>query len=600
MTPLVKPTDEDGNFIFNPLGTVTLNPFLTVRADDLDKRNTLIGNFFADVDLAFIPGLNYRINFGNTYSWNNEYQSNEFENAGAGLAYKRNSSLYDWTLDNILSYKRTFSEKHNLDVTLLYGGREVSFEGTTARGSNFGSLRLGYNDLNQAGFQEIFSSAYEENYLYQMGRINYDFDSRYLFTATLRRDGFSGFAENEKSSLFPSLALGWNLNQENFFNDERINSLKLRASYGTSGNLVNRYASLARINIFPAIVFGDGGSTNFGQEVQNLANPNLSWERTSGYNFGLDFSLFDFRLNGSIDYYTSRTSDLIFDVSIPEITGFDQITTNVGEVKNNGVELNLDGSLIRTDNLKWTVNLNFSSNSNEIVSLIDLDSDDDGNEDDLVTSNLFIGQSINAINTYESDGIIQLGEDLPEGFFVGTHSIVDQNGDGRITPDDRIIIGREEPAYRFGILNELEYKSFSFRFFVNSVQGGKDGYLGANNLDFGSGDNGRRSNLWSGMDYWTPLNPDAKYGRLDQEAATNFIQYDDRSFIRLQDITLAYRIDPEILKKNGLRSLKLFLSGKNLLTITDWNGWDPETGDGLELGGRPVLRGISLGLDVSF
>jgi len=482
----------------------------------------------------------------------------------------------------------------------LYGRRETSFEETTAQGSNFGSLRLGYNDLNQAGFQEIFSNAYEENYLYQMGRVNYDYDGKYLVTATLRRDGFSGFAKNEKSSIFPSVALGWNLSQETFFKSEQVNNLKFRVSYGSSGNLVDRYASLARVNIFPAVVFGDGGSTSFGQEVENLSNPNLSWERTDGYNFGIDFSLLDYRLNGSIDYYTSRTSDLIFNVSIPRVTGFDEITTNVGEVKNRGFELNLDGRPIRTDNWKWNVNLNLSSNKNEIVSLVDLDSDDNGQEDDLVASNLFIGQSINSIYTYESDGLIQLGEDIPEGFFVGTHRIVDQNGDGKITPDDRVIIGREEPAYRFGILNEIEYKNVSLRFFVNSVQGGKDGYLGGNNLNFGTGDNGRRANLWSGIDYWSPLNPDAKYGRLDQEAATDFIHYDDRSFIRLQDITLAYRFNSDVLEKNSLRSLKLYLSGKNLWTITDWNGWDPETGDGLQTNARPVLRGISLGLEVSF
>jgi TonB-linked SusC/RagA family outer membrane protein len=504
-------------------------------------------------------------------------------------------------LDNILTYNRSFNEKHNLDVTLLYGGRELEFEGTTARGTNFSSLRLGYNNLSLAGIPEVTSSAYEETYLYQMGRINYDFDDRFLVTATLRRDGFSGFAENEKSSLFPSFALGWNIGQERFLYSEKISALKLRASYGSSGNLVNRYSSLARLNIFPAVVFGDGGSTSFGQQVQNLANPNLSWERTSGYNFGLDFSFFNFRLNGSVDYYTSETSDLIFDVSIPEITGFNEITTNVGEVQNRGLEVNLDVSPVQSENFRWTMNLNFSSNANEIISLVALDADADGTEDDLVTSNLFIGESINSVFTYESDGIIQLGdEDIPNGFFVGTHAIVDQNDDGIIDPDDRVIVGREEPAYRFGILNELEYKNITLRFFVNSIQGGKDGYLGSNNVGFGIGDNGRRNNFWEGVDYWTPLNPDAKYARLDQQAATNFEHFDDRSFIRLQDITLAYKFGRKIIEDSGLKGLKLFASGKNLLTITDWQGWDPETNDGYEANGRPVLRGISLGLDVSF
>ncbi|WP_236630946.1 SusC/RagA family TonB-linked outer membrane protein [Zobellia sp. OII3] len=600
-SPLVAPTDNIGNFIPNPDGTNSINPFLTVQGDDLDKRNTIIGNFYADIDLVSIPGLNYTINFGNTYNWNQHYQSNEYQNAGSGSAYKRNNSFYDWTLDNILTYKKTFSEKHDLNVTLLYGRREVNFEETNAQGSNFSSLRLGYNDLSQAGIQEIFSNSYEESYLYQMGRINYDYDDKYLITATLRRDGFSGFSKNKKTAIFPSVALGWNLSKETFFQMEQVNNLKFRFSYGSNGNLVDKYASLAKVNVFPAVVFGDGGSTRFGQTVEGLANPNLSWERTAGYNYGIDFSLFDFRLNGSIDYYTSLTSDLIFDVSIPIITGFDKIITNVGEVKNRGFELNLDVRPIRTDNLKWNVNLNLSSNANEIVSLVNLDSDDNGQEDDLVANNLFIGQSINSIYTYESDGIIQLGEaDIPQGFIVGTHRIVDQNGDGGITPEDRVIIGREEPAYRFGILNEIKYKNISLRFFINSIQGGSDGYRGVNNPETGDGDNSRRNNLWSGIDYWTPLNPDAKYRRIDQAPATDFIHYDDRSFIRLQDITLAYRFNSDVLMKNGLKSLKVYLSGKNLWTFTDWNGWDPETGDGLQVNARPVLRGISLGLDISF
>ena len=183
---------------------------------------------------------------------------------------------------------------------------------------------------------------------------------------------------------------------------------------------------------------------------------------------------------------------------------------------------------------------------------------------------------------------------------MGTHRIRDQNGDGRITPDDRVIIGRGEPAYRFGILNELTWKNLTFRFFLNSVQGGRDSYLSGNNLSFGQGDNGRRNNLWADQDYWTPLNTGAKYARLDQGAAVDFTHFDSRSFVRLQDVTLAYRFGGRLLERAGLNNLKVYLSGKNLYTFTNWNGWDPETNDGLGTNARPVLRGFSCGLDVSF
>lgn len=615
MTPLVRPVDEDGELILNPNGASIPNPFLTSSADDFDKRNSLFGNFFAEIKVPFVEGLSYRLNFGNNYRWNRQYGSNIYDNSAAGGAFKNNETWYDWTLDHIVSYKRKLGDKHDLDVTLVAGQRERNYEETETEGINFNSLRLSYNDLNLAAVQIINSAAWNESFLYQTARVNYEFDYKYLITATIRRDGFSGFAENEKTALFPSLGLGWVISEESFADAQWLNSLKLRGSYGSNGNLVKRYSSLAQLEVEPSYVFGDGGTTLFGQRVNRLANPNLTWETTTGFNFGLDFSVLSNRITGSVDYYRTTTEDLIFDVAVPEITGFEQITSNVGEVANRGIELNLNGDVIRQGNFTWNLNVNFASNDNEIVSLVGLDADNDGQEDDLTASNLFIGESIRSIFGYESAGIIQLGEEEPDGFFVGTHRIVDQNDDGVIDPNDRVILGREEPAYQFGILNEFIYRNFTLRFFINSIQGGSNSYLGRNMLaGFGTGDNIRRNNIWNEYDYWTPANPNARYARLDQGTAFDYIYYGDRSFVRLQDITLAYRFNSSWLKNIGLRQLKLFVSGKNLLTFTKWEGWDPEIdrelesdGDletqsrgGLSADGRPVLRGVSVGLDVSF
>ncbi len=615
MTPLVQPTDENGEFILNPNGSNISNPFLDAAADDFDQRNSLFGNFYADLDIPFVEGLNYRLNFGNNYSWDRQYNSNEFDNGASGGASKRNRTWYDWTLDHIVTYKKTLAEKHQFDVTLVAGQRERNYEDTRATGANFNNLRLSYNDLSLAAIQTIESNAWDESYLYQMARLNYEFDYKYLITATVRRDGFSGFARNEKTALFPSIGVGWVLSEESFMDQPWLTNLKLRGSYGTNGNLVDRYASLAVLNTYAAYVFGDGGSTLFGQEVENLANPNLSWETTTGFNFGLDFSVLSNRITGSVDYYRTTTNDLIFDVAIPEITGFDQITSNVGEVANRGIEVAINSRVIQQGDFSWNLNVNLASNDNEIVSLVGLDADGDGQEDDLQASGLFIGESIGSIFDYESAGIIQLGEEAPDGFFVGTHRIVDQNGDGFIDPNDRVIVGREEPAYQFGILNEFTYKDFTLRFFINSVQGGKDSYRGRLMLDgFGSADNIRRNNMWNGYDYWTPTNPDARYRRLDQESAFDYIYYGDRSFVRLQDITVAYRLNPSLVERLGIQNLKVFVSGKNLFTWTDWEGWDPEidrerqsdgeleqqSKGGFAANSRPVLRGFSIGLDMSF
>ncbi|WP_025764215.1 TonB-dependent receptor [Dyadobacter tibetensis] len=601
MSPLVKPTNEDGSFILNPNGTNNANPFLVAQAADYDKRNSLFGNVYANIDLPFIRGLSYRLNYGHTLAWTRHFGSNPYSNGAAGEAFKINSNSYDWTLDHILNYKKNIGENHKLDLTVVAGRRERNYENTNATGSNFTNLRLKYHDLSLGAIKNISSSAWDESYIYQTGRINYEFKYKYLLTATLRRDGFSGFAENAKTALFPSVGLGWVLSEESFMRSPAINLLKLRSSYGTNGNLVNRYASLARLNMYPAYVFGDGGGTEFGQMVTTLANPDLSWETTTGFNFGLDFAILKNRVSGNLDFYSTKTNDLIFDVNIPEVTGFNKITSNVGKIANRGAELVLNGKLISKREFSWDINFNIASNQNKVVSLLGQDNDGDGKEDDLVASGLFIGQPLGAIYDYESEGIIQLGDSAPSGFFVGTHKIIDQNNDGFYDANDRVIRGKKEAAYNFGILNELKYRNFNFRFFINSIQGGRQGYLGLNMpTSLGIGDNIRRNNLWKEFDYWTPSNPNARYRGLDQGPATEYNVYGNRSFVRLQDITLSYNIDKEKLEALHIQDIKLFVSAKNLATWTNWVGWDPETGSGLDANGRPVMRAWTLGINLRF
>jgi hypothetical protein len=261
----------------------------------------------------------------------------------------------------------------------------------------------------------------------------------------------------------------------------------------------------------------------------------------------------------------------------------------------------LNGKILERGDFKWNANFNLAANRNRVVSLLGLDNDNDGKEDDLVGSGLFIGQPIGAIYDYESGGILQIGEEAPKGFFVGTHRIIDQNNDSFIDANDRVIRGRTEPAYNFGLLNEFTYRDFTFRFFINSIQGGKNSYLGQNMPNgLGIGDNIRRNNFWRELDYWTPANPGARYRGLDQGAATEYNYYGNRSFVRLQDITLAYNLNAGLINRLGMKSVKVFVSGKNLATLTKWVGWDPETGSGLATNGRPVMKGISVGLDVRF
>lgn len=190
MPPLVTPYDEEGNVILNPDGAIRANPFLSPLSNDFDKNNNLFANVYMDLEIPFIEGLKYRVNFGNNYSWRRHYRSNVYGAGAAGEAFKRNYNSYDWTLDNILTYRKSFNNNHNLDLTMVFGRRELKYESTEANGTNYSNLSLGYNDLSLGQLQLINSSAWDESYVYQTVRANYDFSDKYMITATVRLSYF--------------------------------------------------------------------------------------------------------------------------------------------------------------------------------------------------------------------------------------------------------------------------------------------------------------------------------------------------------------------------------------------------------------------------
>jgi len=595
-SPLLVPYDENGDLIPNPFNTLDKNPFLSYDVDDYDRENYIFANLYSEIDFPFLPGLKYRINFGNNYKVANHYYASEYDAGLTGRAYKNHGSSYDYTLDNILSYDKTFG-MHDIGVTLLYGASERKYDYTSSSANGFARLTLGYHNLQQGDIQYSNSNAWHEALLYQMARVNYKFKDRYLLTGTIRRDGFSGFAENNKYGVFPSVAIGWILSNESFLNLPSVDQLKLRVGYGVSGNQTSRYKSISRLISRASYVFGDGGSTAFGQEVSSMANPDLRWERTVGLNLGVDFSIFAQRLTGRVDYYNNITNDLLFDVSIPYITGFNTISTNLGRLKNVGFELSISSKNIINDNFEWNSTVNFTTNKNEVLELLGNDIDGDGKEDDLITSNLFIGESLGTIYHYVTNGMYQVGDEVPSGYYPGNFRIVDTNNDGQISPDDRMILGRTTPAFRLSLWNQFTYKQLSLGVFINSIQGGKNGYLGNNVRPLVRNDNNIRYSYFSGMDYWAPWNPDAENPRSKTSPAISPNIYRSRSFVRLQDVSLSYKFDG--IPSTPIKEISIFLSGKNLATWTNWKGWDPETNQGLTIEGRPVLRSYSLGLNIT-
>lgn len=620
-SPLVKPRDANGNYIINPIADLNVNPFLAAENDRSELQTRLVGNFYAIVKIPSIQGLSYRANFGNNLKFFKNYAASIYGAGQTGSASKIDATTYEQTFDNILNYKKAFG-KHNFDITALYGYQTVDFNRTSASGTGFADLNLSYNSLQNAEIQKITSEAYKEALLYQMGSMAYNYGGKYLVKVTVRRDGFSGFSKATKTGIFPSIGLGWIVSEENFFKVPFINFLKIRGSYGENGNKVARYSSLARVNSDDAskYVFGDGGTTAIGRSVSSLANSDLKWERTRGVNIGADFAILKNKIDGNFEYYNSNTNDLLWQQALPQTSGFSNVFTNLGQLNNTGIEFMLHGIPVQTKDFRWDVTVNFTRNRNKVVTILGEDKNGDGVEDDLIASGLFIGKPIGTIFDYKTTGIYQLADEKLAGFQAGTYRIEDINADGKITAaDDRQILGNTEAAYSFGIQNTVSYKQFTLRAFINSIQGGENSYLSAN-LPYGyNGTPGQAANAnwFDFVDFWSPRNPNGIHANTWMPTPVGSREYFSRNFIRLQDISLSYSLTDKLAKKIGAANAKLFVSGKNLLTITKWKGWDPETNTTLfPIGGPsggintalgvtsinafPVMKSVSLGVEISF
>lgn len=611
---LVDPYDENGN----PKQQIYLgatNPLLSVDNPNKDLRRTLSGNFYADITIPWVKGLSYRINYSN--NWLN-YQSFNFDpyaNSGLGTANKSNTNQNERTLDNIVTYKRDFG-KHSINGTFVYGVEEREYENTNARSQSFSDKTLGYDYLQagQADLNTATSSAWKETSLYTMLRAVYTYNNRYIFTGTVRRDGFSGFGENNKFGIFPSAAIAWRMSEENFMKDniDWLESLKLRVSYGSGGNrTIGRYSTLAQMSSSGGYLYGDGASGELAQSVGTMANKDLKWETTTSLNAGIDFSVLNGRVYGNYEYYNSKTTDLLYNINIPTINGTTQtsIPTNIGKLRNSGHEFSISGVAVKTKDLEWTVTANFSTNKNKVITILGFDNDGDGKEDDLISSNIFIGKPLGTIYNYNITGMWQIADYqagiIPSGFYYGTYKVEDIDKSGTITAEkDRKILGYSDPLYRFSIQNSVRYKGFELTAFINSVQGGKDHYLGQPAAQMQIPDH-LTNNSYFKFDYWTPENPDAKYRQLGAYTPTlgeGFSPYVSRSFIRLQELSLGYNFSSKQLSKVNINRARVYVSATNLFTISDWDGWDPEANQGLtySISGYPTMKGYTVGLNFEF
>lgn len=606
ISPLTSPYNEDGTL--NPtLDIGYSNPLSLIENPDTEVRYNLTGNFYADIDIPFIKGLSYRMNYSHNLVFNKDYEFNPYANALQGQGYKKNGNEYAWTWDHILTYKHDFG-KHAVNATLVYGVEERGYEDTNATANIFENQTLGYDYLQagQSDQNSIITSAWKETSLYMMARLGYTFNDRYIFNATIRRDGFSGFGANNKFAIFPSMAIGWRLSEEKFIKDkvEWLDNFKVRISYGESGNRTGgRYKTLSTMKSGNGYVYGTN-SPELLMYLENMPNPDLKWESTKSLNAGLDFSVLKGRLSGYIEAYWSNTNNLLYDVNIPEINGSSSVTTNIGKIKNRGVEFSLTGVPVRSKKFDWTATISFSLNKNKVASITGLDANGDGIEDDLISEKLFIGKPYGVVYDYNIIGMWQIEDynkgTIPNGFTFGTYKYEDVNKDGNYSAaDDRKILGYTDPLYRFSIQNTFTYGPWELRAVINSVQGGSDYYYGQPLSGIYSGQQMQNYSFFNNFDYWLPENPNAKYQQLGAQTSVSTTRWVQRNFIRLQDLSLAYTFPKTLIEKVGVNRVRVFASATNLFTITDWDGWDPEAGIGIT-GSNSPMRQFTFGLNFEF
>ena len=619
-SPLASPYDANGN----------LKRFVTLPADDQavvtketvkrDKdvwlnENKGIGSYntlFGEVKCPWVEGLSYRINVGLNFrsskggNFTGTGVNNKDEKAVNGGGISENQTR-NWVVENLLTYDRTFAEKHNLNVVGMYSAEQTTYESTGASAQNIPADYFQYFALDKAvGEVNLNNYSYWQSGLMSwMGRVMYSYDNKYMISAAIRSDASSRLAKGHQWHTYPAVSAGWNISRESFMEPITwVDNLKLRVGYGeTSNQSINPYSTLGGLAVRN---YNFGSTYQAGYYVNALPNPELGWEYSKTWNVGLDFSLFSGRLYGSFEYYIQKTNDILLDVSMPSTSGVSSFTGNIGKTENKGWEFTLNGIILDNKNgWNWEAGINLYANRNKLTALASGEDRDEGNR-------WFVGYPIDVIYDYEYQGlwnesdvhpvtiknqdgtvtettnfaILEPGGNL--GMIKVNHdAALDANGvpTRAIGPDDRKIMSME-PDLIGGFNTTVGYKNFDLTVIGAFQIGGKlisaihssNGYL--NMLT------GRRGQL--DVDYWTPENTGAKYPKPggiqsgDNPKYGSTLGYFNAGYMKIRAITLGYNFDKlKAVKDLGISRLRLYATVQNPFVLfspfTNESGLDPET-----------------------
>lgn len=609
-----------GNFTSSP------NPLNEINSGNQeDRRFDILGNIYGqlnlfkgfDVKSTFMPRLN-RTRTG-------RYYGIVAGNRNQDEAYQQNTEAFEYTWDNQVTYNKTFLRDHTINATVITSLYKTRLERIQAA-----SQGLPYN----SGWYNLFSgtlqssnsnTSYNETALLSYAaRVNYDFKNKYLITGTLRYDGSSKLAD--KWAAFPSVAVAWRASEESFLKADFLSDLKARFSFGYSGNHagITPYYTQLSPQTGSLVWYDFNGTAVSGFAPGTPVNPNITWEKTRELNYGIDFGFFRQRIFGSVDYYTKLSDGLLMLRSLSIESGVENMTDNIGSVRNKGIEVALTSLNVNTKNFRWTTSMNFAHNKDAIVSLY-------GKKEDVMGEKRFIGQPINVIYDYRILGIWKTSEAAEAakwGQQPGQARALDVNGDGFITANsDRVILGGPAPKWTGSFTSNFNYKNFDMSFNIFTRQGVfvDDRFL----EEFGAG-NTQRGRPKVEFDYYVPAgiarydfnswgtaadgsptatwgtaagNEDAKYPAINNAGPYYGAngRYTDASFVKLRNIIVGYNLPKKLISKAKLSSVRIYANIMNPFTITDYQGWDPEFATtSLQNGNGPSNTTYQFGVNLKF
>jgi len=611
--------------VYNAAGNYNRSPFMTTidhplalingqyaNSDGFRTFGTIFGEYFFNPNISVKVKGAGDVNITQRNTWLDP--STILGLPTGGIASINTGNVNYYMGEATLNYNKDFGKNHAINAVAgsTYEHFASNSFGGNGRGYALPDLTYDAIGTGNSALNQIGSGRASTKIVSFLGRVNYSFKNRYLFTASFRADGSSRFGPNNRFGYFPSAAFAWKMHEESFLNTvDFIDELKFRVSYGVIGSQsIANYLYITTFSGGSDAIFG--GARNTSLAPSRVANPDLKWEAAKQADIGIDFALFKRRLKGSIEYYDRRTSDLLLDLPLPLSTGFAVKTQNIGSMKNTGIDLALAGDILSSNNsFNWNMGVVFSTVKNEVLSLGPLPQIITGGAGFIANaSKIAPGESLGSYYGYEVLGVWQTGDDFstaPAGVQPGDLKFRDLDKNNQINASDRVILGKSLPDYTYGITNTFEYKGISLSVFLEGSQGAS--VLNNTAIDSYFPVSFRRNKLAEPyLNRWTPTNPTNKYPSFVKptsqgQQTINSRTVEDASYLRMQSVRLSYNFK---FSNKVIKGLQAYVTGQNLFTITDYTGIDPAVnaiGDDIlkiDYSSYPMTRTFLFGINVQF